>query len=158
MGATFLAPAAPPAPPVAPTGGEETIEKDINFTKKIEFWKFFWFFWMIYEEIEHILYYEISLLINLLLKHLLKSQFWIFLWFFWPDHLRPRPLGGVLVKYSKINVNISIFAPTSHWEGGIYLVAFKFKWWKCIRKLLNHTDRNSIRGAKWRSVMFPIKA
>ena len=41
MGATFLAPAAPPAPPVAPTGGEETIEKDINFTKKIEFWKFF---------------------------------------------------------------------------------------------------------------------
>ena len=33
MGATFLAPAAPPAPPVAPNGGEETIEKDINFTQ-----------------------------------------------------------------------------------------------------------------------------
>ena len=98
---TTLAPAAPPAPPVAPTGGEETIEKDINFTKKIEFWKFFWFFWMIYEEIEHILYYEISLLINLLLKHLLKSQFWIFLWFFLTRSLAPAPTGRGACKVFK---------------------------------------------------------
>ena len=158
MGATFLAPAAPPAPPVAPTGGEETIEKDINFTKKIEFWKFFWFFWMIYEEIEHILYYEISLLINLLLKHLLKSQFWIFLWFFLTRSLAPAPTGRGACKVFKNQCKHFNFCSHLPLGGGIYLVAFKFKWWKCIRKLLNHTDRNSIRGAKWRSVMFPIKA